>query len=173
MAGHYPVKRRGQRRRLDPNWDAIRWLEDETLDDTEIVVATPVGLGMIRLITLGWYTAKGRKMYPRRMFEVFALEASSTTPVTYTPCEACDNYAYTWACTEHPEVSWDAERQDWTPHPAPWAVELCNRMLAQEVPNPPGLVNADPNQGRPGYRYDPARNQWVPPFTHVRGVAEW
>lgn len=26
---HYPVKQRGERRRLNPNWEGIRWLEGE------------------------------------------------------------------------------------------------------------------------------------------------
>lgn len=113
---YYPVKRRGQKRRLAPNWDAINWLEDETEGDTEICSKAPLDDGMNRQVTLGWYGAKRRGMYPRRMFDIFVLELSSTNPVAYTPCEACDNYAYTWACTEHPEIPWDTERRVWVRH---------------------------------------------------------
>lgn len=99
--GHYPVRKRGQKRTLNPNRDAIRWLENETLDDTEISQVYPLGAGLECVRAQGFVKARVWGC-PRRMFDVFALEASSTMPVSRTACEACDNFSRTWACTEHP-----------------------------------------------------------------------
>lgn len=126
---YYPVKRRGQKRRLLPNWDAINWLERETEGDTEISDVQVLGTSeewaeMNGVRALGWYGAKRRNMYPRRMFDIFRLEASSTGLVTYTPCEACDDFSRTWACTEHPEIAWDTRRRVWVRPGTPIWYEL-------------------------------------------------
>lgn len=122
---YYPVKRRGQKRRLVPNWDAINWLERETEDDTEICNEAPLDFGMTRIIALGWYGAKRSGHYPRRMFDIFELEASSSSAVAYPkPCPDCLDFSRTWACTEHPEIPWDTERRVWVRPGTPIWYEL-------------------------------------------------
>lgn len=122
---YYPVKRRGQKRRLVPNWDAINWLERETEGDTEISDVSPLGDGMNRQLALGWYGAKRQGMYPRRMFDIFELEASSSNTISYPkPCPDCLDFSRTWACTEHPEIAWDTKRRVWVRPGTPIWYEL-------------------------------------------------
>jgi hypothetical protein len=112
---YYPVKRKGERRRLNPNWTGIAWLEAETLAATEIIQRTDLdGTDMAGMTSL---TAAGkiqnqlnRTSHCRRMIDIFTLEASSSQPMTYHPCPDCDNFAYTATCTEHPELKWDEKQ---------------------------------------------------------------
>lgn len=106
--GPYPVKRKGERRRLDPNWTAIAWLEANTLDATQIIYTAdlePVGMpGMLTLMAAGKrWALGGRTSQCRRMIDVFGLERSSSHRTSYTPCPDCDNFAVSWNCPEHPE----------------------------------------------------------------------
>lgn len=99
---HYPIRRRGQRRRLDPNWDGIRCLEGaEFRADTEIIFYYPDGEDEEFLVRRagGWGDAHTKGMYPRPMFQVFGLAGS--TPIPVTPCPDCDDWARTSHCTEH------------------------------------------------------------------------
>lgn len=106
-AAHYPVKKKGERRRLDPNWTAIAWLEADTLDDTEIVYTADLEIigmpGLLTLMAAGKTRALvGRTSQCRRMIDVFSLDTSSTHPTSYKPCPYCDNFAVSWNCPEHP-----------------------------------------------------------------------
>lgn len=106
--GPYPVKKKGERRRLDPNWVAIAWLEAETLDATEIAYMADleiVGMpGMLTLMAAGKARALvGRTSQCRRMIDVLSLDHSSSNPTSYHPCPDCDNFAVSWNCPEHPE----------------------------------------------------------------------
>lgn len=126
---HYPVRRRGTKRRLNPNWDAIRWLEDGQLDDTEISDAKVLGDGdwasMLGVRALGWYSAKRSGHYPRRMFDIFGLEVSSSSMIHYpSPCPDCHDFSRTWACAEHPEIKWDTARRCWVRPGTPIWYEL-------------------------------------------------
>jgi hypothetical protein len=94
---HYPVKRKGEPRRLNPNLDGIAWLEGgRFLDDTDLEL-TSVG----RLIALGWYEARQKGMYPRALFETFDIQASSFTPQNYLGCPGCDDFSRTARCADH------------------------------------------------------------------------
>lgn len=108
---HYPVKRKGERRRLVPNWDAIRYLEDESWTDTEISEELTAGeavfdddavyLGTEFKIqrALGYFSARQRGMYPWPMFQVFASFKISMVP--YSPCPDCDDFSRTSKCEVH------------------------------------------------------------------------
>lgn len=119
---HYPVKRRGEKRRLRPNLEAIRYLEVSSETDTEITDVQVLGTSeewaeMNGVRALGWYGAKRSGHYPRRMFDVFELEASSSNTVAYPkPCPDCLDFSRTWACAEHPEIAWDTKRRVWVRH---------------------------------------------------------
>lgn len=120
---YYPVRRRGQKRRLIPNWDAIRWLEEDTEGATEISDVAPLGAentpwhSINNVRALGYYSAKRTGHYPRRMFDVFDLEVSSSNMISYAdPCPGCQDFSRSWACTEHPEVAWNTKRRVWERH---------------------------------------------------------
>lgn len=108
---HYPVRRRGQERHLNPNQDGIDWLEGEAFkSETEIVEAYTTSSGTHWECTVqrvyGWFRASGHG-HPRPMFQTFTGGASSGMSQTVTPCEACDNFAVSWSCADHPEAEWD------------------------------------------------------------------
>lgn len=102
----YPVKKKHQPRRLDPNWGGIIWLEDQAETNTEIAEEYDAGEPMpgggsefkIQR-ALGWYNAK-RSMYPSPMFQTFS--GFKAHMITYTdPCPACDDWSRTSRCPEH------------------------------------------------------------------------
>jgi len=107
--GHYPVRRRGEVRRLDPNWAGIAWLEAQSLDDTREAERFAYGddttmAGLIKTRYVGRWMASQRGSYPRPVFEVFGLTSSSTLGVRVeAPCPACDDFAYTARCRTHPD----------------------------------------------------------------------
>lgn len=108
---HYPVKRRGERRRLNPNQAGIAWLEASTRILTEIDTfvghTTAEGEWYELLITAGWRLAKERGNYARPMIEVLPTAASSTMQVHLKhPCPVCHDFAYTGRpCSEHPDTT--------------------------------------------------------------------
>lgn len=107
---HYPVKRRGERRQLLPNWDAIDWLERESADDCEIYHQSEVIDG---LAYTSAYGKLGRE-FSRPMFQVLEIFASPTWVGgrNITPCQ-CDRFDQTWNCPDHPEIPWDPKRRRW------------------------------------------------------------
>lgn len=108
-AEYYPIKRKGQRRRLAPNWPAIGWLEKETRNDARIAWDVPAGENIPGTVTpefriqraVGWDEAKRRGMYPRPMFQTFLLETSSTMQIRYLGCPDCDDFSRTSQCAQH------------------------------------------------------------------------
>lgn len=108
----YPVKKKGQPRRLDPNWGAINWLESETETDTEISEEYDAGesvfdgegnfLGTDFLIqrALGYFSARQAGMYPWPMFQTFATFKASMSPYP-DPCPDCDDWSRTSRCEVH------------------------------------------------------------------------
>lgn len=82
---HYPVRRRGEARRLVPNWVGIAWLEAEALEDTEILAteqpsptqaAVKMGEGLAvqrsrRAVEMVDESVRERPLYVRPMFQVF------------------------------------------------------------------------------------------------------
>lgn len=96
---HYPVKRKGERRRLNPNLDAIRWLEGEAFQtDTEIARTYDLGEFTVHR-ALGWSNARRMGMYPWPMFQ--AHSSFKAHMLSYDSCPDCDNWAYTSRCTKH------------------------------------------------------------------------
>lgn len=125
-AGHYPVKKKHQPRRLDPNWDGIIWLEYRSEAHVEVRWTYPMmsDEGFTVQRAQGWVRASEGRNFPRPMFQVFADGASGTLPLSRRPCEACDDFSRSWACEEHPEVSWDAKRRVWVRPGTPAWYEL-------------------------------------------------
>ncbi len=112
----YPVKRRGERRRRDPNWPGIAWLEAESLADTEITSVDEVDLetdgrheSVILLHAEGGCNARARGHFPRTMFQLIENEHSSALQMPVSPCVACYDFSRSWHCPDHPEVPWDGQ----------------------------------------------------------------
>lgn len=107
---YYPIKKKGQPRRLRPNLDAIRYLEAEQEQPTEIFELYDAGEAIPGSFVSeykiqranGWYDAKRDGMYPRPMFQTFDLVISSSNMVPYLePCPDCDDWSRTSKCEEH------------------------------------------------------------------------
>lgn len=106
----YPVKKKGQPRRLDPNWPAIHWLEDSSETDTEISQEYSFGeliegtdiYEFRGLRALGYYEAKRRDMFPWPMFQTFPVNILKVRMISYPdPCPDCDDWSRTSRCSEH------------------------------------------------------------------------
>jgi hypothetical protein len=114
---HYPVKRRGQKRRLNPNWTAIAWLEANQITETELEELPEYGRdvrdGVYSVRALGWFTAKRNGHYARPIFQLLPVDASSSNQINYAdPCPACLDFSRSWACEEHHELEYD-RRHGW------------------------------------------------------------
>lgn len=103
----YPVKRRGERRRLNPNQAGIAWLEEQSDTDTEIAstyeTGEPAEDGQYEFVVhraLGWHSARQRGMYPWPMFQV--ISGFKASRFSYPrPCPACDDWSRTSQCADH------------------------------------------------------------------------
>lgn len=141
----YPVKKRGERRRLNPNWVGIAWLEAESLADTEITHTAglaPDMPGLLTLMTAGEARAVIRGMHPRRMIDVFDLDQSSTLGVRYSsPCPACQNFAVSWKCDRHGELPWDEEKRRFVRHRNPQGLAGLERVAIDLNPWSPGPMS--------------------------------
>jgi len=100
----YPVRHRGERRRLNPNQAGIAWLEEQSETDTEIAEIYSVAIGELRVQrALGYYSAKRRDMYPWPMFQTFSDFKANMLPYP-NPCPDCDDWARTSRCTSHHDL---------------------------------------------------------------------
>lgn len=108
----YPVRRRGEKRRLNPNRAAIEWLEADTFSMTDeysrfLMTDTGGRYGAGRgeidgtvLVTKAFGATLGSH-HSRPMFECFD-HAMVNGLTSESPCGNCDNYAYSWAgCPDH------------------------------------------------------------------------
>ena len=113
----YPVRRRGTRRQLLPNQDGIDWLEGKIpgtgvgfIGDTEIVGET-----LVEEDGIIFTRAEGanQREYSRPMFQLIYDGVFSGSKQVVKPCEACDNFAYSWGCGEHPQIPWNTLHRRW------------------------------------------------------------
>lgn len=115
LAFHYPIKRKGERRRLNPNWDAICWLEDDSAEDCEIEYIEPMGSGELKELNVLYTFGRESKSYPRPMIQIIPRDAFSGANQSVSPC-SCDRFDYSWEhvrCEKHTEVEWDWEGRCW------------------------------------------------------------
>jgi hypothetical protein len=118
---YYPVRKRGLPRQLHPNRDAIAWLEETTRALTEIVDRDPAygeddeEPEFIYLLSEGYHQAATRRMAgPSAIRPMIQLHRATHTGYVNReakPCPACDNWAYTAQCTEHPDPGFE-ENED-------------------------------------------------------------
>lgn len=167
---HYPVRRKGERRRLNPNQAGIDWLEgrctdgEDFLGDTEIVEFDVAVDGLQSYLTSGWYAAKRGGNYARPMFQVFGMEASSSAEIPYTPCPDCDNWARTSKCETHHDLdgvaglSMGAERASaGRAHTAHTPLGLWAERVADQVANAIIEVNGEILQGAVSLQFETPR----------------
>lgn len=103
---YYPVKKRGERRQLNPNWGAIAWLEAGSLADTEIVeweAMGPLEDCLDKLISQGVYIGV-KSSYTRPMFEVLYPGARFISTRVTSPCPDCDDFSRTSRCPVHRDI---------------------------------------------------------------------
>jgi hypothetical protein len=133
---HYPIKKRREPRRLRPNLDAIRYLEIEAEEDTEIEYVQQMD-GSDRELNVQFAYGRGAKSYPRPMFQIIPRDAFSGMGPSVKPC-SCDRFDYSWdytRCEAHREISWDAERRQWAEGPT---VDTTGRAYYSPAPNNEG-----------------------------------
>lgn len=116
----YPIRRKGEKRRLNPNQAGIDWLEgrctdgEDFLGATEIAAETPsgevVGLGVYGepvheykiLRAHGGFRARRRGLYVRPIFQTLHIERGSAQQLSYpAPCPDCDDWSRTSRCAQH------------------------------------------------------------------------
>lgn len=101
---HYPIRQRGEERRLNPNWTGIAWLEASALEATAIIREEGMGDpddGLYRSIPDGRYN-EGNNGYIRPMFEILpATSSGAPRSDSQVSCPHCGDLAYTTRCKEH------------------------------------------------------------------------
>ena len=120
----YPMKKKGEPRRLLPNRAGIEWLESDANDfddDTDIEYAEP--MRDAESVNILHSYGRERKRYARPMFQIIPRDAFSGAQQNVTPC-SCDRFDLSWdatRCETHAEVEWDTVE-------APAAVPLGERL---------------------------------------------
>jgi hypothetical protein len=110
---YYPVKRRGDRRRLIPNQPGIEWLESEEndFDDADIEFSQQDPLNDELVFTFAY--GRSTKSYARPMFQALSVEAySSFRNIAGTACP-CGDFSRSWNCEEHGELPYDYDTGRW------------------------------------------------------------
>ncbi|QMP84442.1 hypothetical protein HUN42_00065 [Streptomyces phage Dagobah] len=117
---HYPVRRRGERRRLNPNQAGIAWLSEQaepvTKTENEIPVINGDHAGLVFTRAKGWLAARKEGMYPGPMFKIvhddveLELRNFWASPSRETACAGCDDWSRTASCDDHPEMPLDVWR---------------------------------------------------------------
>ena len=113
----YPIKKKWQPRRLNPNLAGIKWLESDANgfdDDTEIQYIEQVSNEDPELLIQYSY-GREKMSYSRPMFQIIRRDAFSGSRLSVTPCP-CDRFEKSWdatRCETHTEVEWDWQRGVW------------------------------------------------------------
>lgn len=157
---HYPVRRRGEARRLVPNWVGIAWLEAEALEGTEILVtekpgpaqaAVKMGEGLAvqrsrRAVEMVDESVRERPLYVRPMFQVFN-DTHETVMLHHgarvrqdSACADCYDFQYPGRdCSRHPVKRLARNHLNeavyWESRPAPDEVDL--RGIQEDLPREP------------------------------------
>lgn len=104
-ADFYPIRRRGEKRRLNPNLPAIEWLETRSQVRTEIIDVRPASTdGLMHQLTRGLNkAAHDDSVCPRPMIQILDLDMFSGSKQRIDGCPDCDHWGYTAKCEEHPD----------------------------------------------------------------------
>lgn len=112
----YPIRRRGEKRRLNPNRAAIEWLEADTFSMTDeysrfLMTDTGGRYGAGRgeiddtVLVTKTFGANLGSHHSRPMFECFEITGNKGTASYPNPCPNCDNLAYSpRECGQHAEA---------------------------------------------------------------------
>lgn len=131
-AEHYPVKRKGERRRLNPNRAGIQHLEEMNPQLTDVHDTQDLGEGIRYTFSYGWYGARNKGMYPGPMFNILPLGQSSSHLTAGHNCPDCGNWARTARCETHYELGVDGIM----------GVDRNGNPVPRPLPRPEGLVQA-------------------------------
>ena len=174
---HYPVRRRGERRELRPNWTAIAWLEAQSLEGTKLECPTGVYPDGDEV---AWYTHLARRVAPfspllhptncvRPMIELIddysADGRMSGHQLSNSPCPGCDDWSRTARCTQHHERGPDSVTLEGMlrVHPVVCHPEPVREPVAHLTTDADGVLiaqqGATPNALRDAIR-DEARRQF-------------
>lgn len=115
---HYPVKRRGERRRLSPNTEGIAWLDARAKRDAEItwecglndqgeMVAADSATAALILQrgNFVWDHYRPAPRYLRAMIQSLPAapdQIGGDTMFCSDPCPNCYDFSYAWSCPHHP-----------------------------------------------------------------------
>jgi hypothetical protein len=101
---HYPVRRRGEKRRLNPNRAGIAWLDEQAakvtattrtrLMDDRGVILPDNGRLKADFVVTRVYPRPRIDNHMRPMFQTFYVESWSGTTSYVNPCPDCFNMAY-------------------------------------------------------------------------------
>lgn len=93
----YPVKRKGERRRLNPNRDGIAWLEGEAFHSNTEIIGVKAGEDGVTYITSAGAVAA--TLHVRPMFQVF--KDGGAYMFRHFSCPDCDDWSRTSRCDRH------------------------------------------------------------------------
>lgn len=102
----YPVKKKGEKRQLNPNWEGIAWLEEAAVVDTEIVQTYPSRDDELDIQCAHGYTLATFRGHPRPMFDLLHSGVTDLWQGTESysePCDACYDFSRSWKCPQHGE----------------------------------------------------------------------
>lgn len=111
----YPIRRRGEKRRLDPNRAAIEWLETDAEREMHAVTVymvddtgarySPEEAAVLRrdmLKVTRTYGANSGSHHSRPIFECFSINKVKRATCSSSSCGNCDNFAYSFrGCELH------------------------------------------------------------------------
>lgn len=117
----YPIRKKREPRRLNPNLAGIEWLESDANnfdDDTEIEGSGPMeGTGLPAdakpEFLVDYAAGRERKSNPRPMFQIIPRDAFSGMAPSVQPCPGCYDFARAWTCPDHAERHYDPDHKVW------------------------------------------------------------
>lgn len=114
----YPVKRRGERRRLNPNTEGIAWLDARAKRDAEItreygmndqgVMVAADSVNAVITLQRGnsaWDHYRPAPRYLRAMIQPLPAapdRIDGDAMICPDPCPNCYDFSYAWSCPHHP-----------------------------------------------------------------------
>jgi hypothetical protein len=126
---HYPVRRRGEKRRLNPNAEGIAWLDRRAAEvtattrtrlmDDRGVILPDNGRLKADFVVTRVYPRPRVDNHMRPMFQTFYVDTWSGTTSYVNPCPDCLNMAYSWSCPKHQQQINQITTQGWRVPQAP------------------------------------------------------
>lgn len=149
---HYPVRRRGEKRRLNPNLAGIAWLDRraaEVTATTETRVMSDTGTILPKnfegaFILTRVYPRPRVDNHLRPMFQTFNIDGWSATGTYTDPCPDCFNMAYSDSRCKRGHGSAQGWRVPQAPSPSSFFRTVVGEYinLQRLLPEPPPITNS-------------------------------